>query len=164
MDQKKYLICTGIKLIFFLLVFLSFNGCYLKRGMMPEESLRSRVAAYWDARVQGDNEKAYDLIEPGAKENISMAGYARRTAHSTIIDYNIRDIKIDSAENEAVVQVERSFKINPGIIPIKIDETLHQTSSDKWVFVDGQWYMVYGFPGFNLMNLPVGPSKKNIPE
>jgi hypothetical protein len=143
----------GIGIIFLLFLF-SACGTLNRARITPEEALRKRVTAYWDARVQGDNEKAYELLEPDAKQTIGLATYVKRTSYSIIVNYKIHDIKVDLENNDATVRVERSFRIRPGVIPIKIDKTLEQTADSRWVFVDGIWYMRYASPKLNFKRPP----------
>jgi len=158
--SKNRFISISIILLFFL-----FSACAAinRARMTPEEALHKRVTAYWDARVQGETEKAYELLEPKAKKTTPLATYAKRTNHSIILNYKIHELKVDRENNQATVRVERSFRIKPGIIPIPIDQTLEQASETQWVLVKGTWYMSYGSPVFNFMTSPSKPAgdKKN---
>ena len=151
--------CIRIAIILFVFLF-SACAAFQRMRMTPEEALTKRVTEYWDARVQGDTETAYELLEPKAKKITPLATYARRTNHSVILDYTIHEINVDPENNEAVVRVERSFRIKPGIIPITVDETLKQDSETPWVLVDGTWYRSYDSPGLNFMTSPVKPARE----
>ena len=146
--SKNRLIGIGI---IFLLFLSSACGTLNSARITPEEALRKRVTGYWDARVQGDTEKAYELLEPDAKQTIGLATYGKRTSHAIIVNYKIHDIKVDLENNDATVRVERSFRIRPGVVPINVDKTLEQTADSRWVFVDGIWYMRYASPQLNFM-------------
>lgn len=152
----------GIGLIF---VVLMLNACgHLNRTRLaPEEALKERVTAYWDARVEGNSQKAYELLVPEARRALTLSTYANRTKHSEIVTYSVQDIAIDSENNEATVRVERSFRIKPGAIPVKIDQTLDQTTDDRWVLVDGEWYMYYAvFPTFDFTGPPSSRKEKPV--
>lgn len=153
MAENRKWITIGIALLLTLLM-SSCAGLSGKPKLSPEEALRSRVAAYWDARVAGAPEKAYEILEPDARKTISLGSYCRKTGNSIILSYKIHDIKLDPQGSEAMVRVERSFRIRPGAIPINIDKTLEQTGNEPWVLVDGEWYMVYSPPGVNFMLPP----------
>ena len=116
----------------------------------PEEALRQRVAAYWEARIKGDTERAYELLDPAAREVISFTTYARRASQFIILNYRIEKISIEPNKKEAVVRVWRSFKIKPGAIPVRIDKVLEQSTLSQWILVKGKWYMRY-----NLLPPPV---------
>ena len=137
------------------LMFASCGVLLNKSTMSPEEALRSRVAAYWDARVKDSLEKAYELLDPDSRKTTSLASYSRRTSQSIILSYIIHDINVDLKKNEGTVRVETSFRIRPGAIPINIPDALDQTADDLWVLVDGQWYLSYSPPGLNFINSPV---------
>jgi hypothetical protein len=152
-NQKCHISLTG--LIFFALTFASCSVLSNKTTTSPEEALRSRVSVYWDARVKDTPEKAYELLDPDSRKATSFASYSRRISHSTIVSYKIHDVTVDLKNKKGTVQVERSFRILPGVIPINIDQELSQTTDDEWILVDGQWYMTYYPPaGLNFMNLP----------
>jgi len=154
--SKNRLIGIGIIFLFFL---FSACGTLNRARITPEEALQKRVTAYWDARVQGDTEKAYELLEPNAKQTTALETYARKTRFSIILNYKIHDLKVDLENNEATVRVERSFRIRPGSIPYNIDKTLEQTANSRWVFVDGRWYMSYASPPLNFMSPPSDQAK-----
>ncbi len=153
--------------LFFVYIIFSFfllSGCQTlnKAKISPEDALRNRVTAYWDARVQDQPEKAYEMIEPDAKQSLGLSTYTKRTSQSKILSYKIEDITVDSENREATVRVARSFRIKPGVIPINIDKPLQQTADSKWVCIDGQWYMKYAvLPQFNFGNpYNMGDKKK----
>jgi hypothetical protein len=145
---------SGIGLVFLALMFASCGVFLNKTTMSPEEALRSRVTAYWDARVKDSPEKAYELLDPDARKATNLASYIRRTSHSSILSYKIHDINVDLKKNEGTVRVEHSFRIRPGAIPINIPDALNHTADDLWVLVDGQWYKSYSPPALNSINLP----------
>ena len=64
MTYKQKCPVSVIGIVFFALLFASCGGLYNKTTMSPEEALRSRVITYWDARVKGSPEKAYELLAP----------------------------------------------------------------------------------------------------
>ena len=154
MTYKQKCPISGIGLVFLALIFFSCGVSLNKTTMSPEEALRSRVTAYWDARVKGSPEKAYELLDPDSRKAASLDSYIRRTSHSVILSYKILDINVDLKKKEGTVRVERSFRIRPGAIPINIPDAMDQTADELWVLVDGQWYMTYSPPGLDLMNLP----------
>ncbi len=137
-------------------IFLVFASCAPHSNIAPEDALRTRVQAYWDARVEGSAEKAYQLLEPDAKQRVSLGTYAHRSGQSEILSYEIEKIDLDMPAESAVVQVRRSFRIKPGVVPIRIDQDLEQTGHERWVLMDGQWYMSYGLPKLDLIKKPVG--------
>ena len=137
-------------------IFLVCASCALRSNIAPEDALRARVLAYWDARVEGSAEKAYQLLEPDARQRVSLGTYAHRAGHSEILSYEIEKIDLNMQTESAVVQVKRSFRIKPGAVPIRIDQDLEQTGQERWVLMDGQWYMSYGMPKLDFLKKPVG--------
>lgn len=157
-QNKNRIVALGMLLLIWV-----FASCAVFRniGMPPEEALRNRVAAYWDARVEGNAEKAYEIIDPEARKSMRFAIYAQRTGNVIILSYKIDNVEMDLKKNEATVRVERSFRIRPGAIPINIDDILEQTTDEQWVLIDGQWYMSYTSPAINFMSSPPGQDKNS---
>ena len=156
--EKNYPVSV-IGIVFLALLFASCGGLLNKTTMSPEEALRSRVIAYWDARVKGSPEKAYELLDPDSRKATSLDSYTRRTSHSVILSYKIHDINVDLKKNEGTVRVEHSFRIRPGTIPVNSPDALNHTADDLWVLVDGQWYKSYSPPGMSFENLPARQSE-----
>lgn len=143
-------------LVFSIFLSLFFaSSCALIRSVPPEEALRHRVQAYWDARVEGSIEKAYELLEPEARETISLVSYAKKAGQAEILSYNIEDLELNLPSNSATVRVKRDFRIKPGAIPIKMDKVLEQTGTERWVLVEDRWYMSYAVPNLDFL-------KKNV--
>ena len=86
---------TYILPIILIILLVACSNFLSKNRIQPEEALRNRVEAYWDARLQGSYEKAYELLEPKAKEVISLASYGNRTGKSDILAYEIMELDLD---------------------------------------------------------------------
>lgn len=143
MKMIKYLV---ISFCFTLVsVSLLISCSTLNRHGLTKDALRERVTAYWDARVKGDVESAYNLVDPRARKTVSLATYVRRTSQFIIVDYEIKKISADPGAKTASVRVQRSFKINPGApVPFRFDKILKQVDDMQWVQYKGKWYMSYG--------------------
>lgn len=147
---------------YFLLIFiigcimtliLSSCATFTKVQLSPEQALRQRVATYWEARIKGDPEGAYELLVPLARKAVSLGAYAKRTSSFKILDYRIESVSMGPDNKEAVVRVWRSFKIKSSAVPIRIDKVLEQTGESRWLLVKGKWYMEYNLlPPPNFKN------------
>lgn len=141
MKKNYFLIIFIIGCIMALI--LSSCATFTKVQLSPEQALRQRVATYWEARIKGDPEGAYELLVPLAREAVSLGVYAMRTSSFKILDYRIESVSMGPDNKEAVVRVWRSFKIKSTAVPIRIDKVLEQTSESRWFLVKGKWYMEY---------------------
>jgi hypothetical protein len=95
-------------------------------------SLEERVTAYWQARRQGQVEKAFEFEAPGS---IEKSAYLRQVLTSPI-SFTTSSITSISNEkgDEATVHLQMQYLL-PGL-------TKPVTSSmvEKWIKIRGQWY------------------------
>jgi hypothetical protein len=150
-----------------LVCLLLFSGActhFQQYNLTPEEALRKRVAAYWEALIEGDQEKAFAFVEPKARKTSNRDRFCSGMKNFDFLSYEIKEIKLE--DTRALVRVERIFNIQPWVIPIQFKDPISQTQTDEWVRMDGIWYAAYGrpktlFPGGPKR--PTGTSPKNQP-
>lgn len=94
-------------------------------------SLQEQVAKYWEARIAGAVEQAYELEVP---ESLDKLTYQKKLLKSPIIfkTYTIQSIKENGDEAEVELRMEY---ILPGL-----SRTASSSMSDKWVKIHGRWY------------------------
>lgn len=110
-----------------------------------DERLRGRIAAYWEAKREGDPASAYPLLDPFFRSQRSAEDYARQTGRIRYHAYRIREIRFP-AERVARVRlsVEASLpelEVVPGATVSRPAERYDVT--EDWVFVDGDWFREY---------------------
>lgn len=100
------------------------------RGGTPAP-LNERVQAYWEARVKGQVEQAFEFEAPGG---ITKQEYLKdmMTRNIVITKCSIQTIKEKADEAEVEVQVEYLL---PGL-----SRPVSSSMLDKWVRVKGRWY------------------------
>ena len=113
-----------------------------KKSLTPEEALRKRVATYWETLIAGDLEEAFNFIEPKGQKIQNRSRFTVGMGNFIFLSYKIEDIKLEG--NRALVRVKRTFKLQPGLIPIEIKEPAIQTLTDPWVRINDIWYAAYG--------------------
>jgi hypothetical protein len=123
-----------------------FSACshFSKQTLTPEEALRKRVAAYWETLIAGDLEEAFNFIEPKGQKTQNRSRFIAGMGNFIFLSYRIEDITMEGYR--ASVRVKRTFKIQPGFIPIVIKEPASQTLTDPWVQINDIWYAAYGKP------------------
>lgn len=118
----------------FLFLFV-FGACSSKpRGEV--ETLEGRVKGFWEARVAGDNLKAYNYEAYAKTGKMTLQQYLR--ALSPVLKYTAYEVK-RTVENgdEATVTVDFNYHL---IVPARAELDLSTTIDERWVRIDGQWY------------------------
>ena len=105
----------------------------------PEEALRARATQFWEARVKGDLATQYDLLEPAAREQVTLTGYVR--ARSSVIFKSYELQKVEVAGDEGLVTAKAAFRVN--VPQLSRFGPWNQQVVLKWVMVDGLWYVRY---------------------
>ena len=101
------------------------------------EPLEQRVAAFWEARIQGDDATAYQYEIYAHTGKMTATQYIRaRSPSVTYQDYEIDEIR--KQENEALVKVKAQYRITmPGLF----DRQAGSVIKERWVRLDdARWY------------------------
>jgi hypothetical protein len=127
-------------------VFAYLSACshLWEKSLTPEEALRKRVAAYWETLIAGDLEEAFKFIEPKGQKIQNRSRFITGMGNFIFLSYQIEDIMLKN--DRASVRVKRTFKLQPGLIPLEIKEPASQTLTDPWVRINDIWYVAYGKP------------------
>ena len=124
------------------LVLLVLSGCSTRflGGQDPEEQLRERVEARWEAVLAMNFDKVYEFATPAYREvhglrhfHNQYGGQVRRTG------FEIRSIDYDASKpDEARVRVTVFFE---SVVGGQLYEG-QQPTTETWVRRDGQWWYV----------------------
>jgi|GEM_PF-6964490 len=103
-------------------------ACSCSGGAAP---LNERVQAYWEARVKGQAEQAFEFEAPGSTKK---QDYLKNmwTRNIVFTKCSIQSIKEKADEAEVELQVEYLL---PGL-----SRPVSSSMLDKWVRVKGRWY------------------------
>lgn len=116
-------------------------GCAgLATGGNPEDIVRQRSDAYWQARLSGDAAKAYSYVVPGYRALNDQAKYAR-TQGSVPNLHEGKVVSVNCAPTDGPAQrcvLRKQFitsvPLDPKTrVPIALDET--------WILENGQWWL-----------------------
>lgn len=101
------------------------------------EPLEQRVAAFWEARIQGDDAAAYQYEIYAHTGKMTLTQYIRaRSPTITYQDYEIDAIR--KQENEALVKVKTQFQLT---VPGLFDRQAGTVIKERWVRLDdARWY------------------------
>lgn len=75
----------------------------------PEEALRAQATRFWEARVKGDMLTQYDLLEPKAREVVTLTGFALARSGVVFLSYKIT--KIETVDDQGRVVAETRFRM-----------------------------------------------------
>jgi hypothetical protein len=100
------------------------------------QTLRERAAAYWAARMAGDDQSQWDLLEPRARGRLTPQEYAAERKGIRYLGYQIETATIDGYF--ATVKVRLLFQpILPRMANVSVQTLL---MDDQWIRVRGTWY------------------------
>src|SRR5215510_12615796 len=100
-------------------------------------SLKERVEAFWDARIAGDDLKAYNNEAYARNGKMSATDYVR--ARTPTLKYKSYEIKsVEEQGERATITIDVHYQL---IVPARADLALSMVMKEKWVRLeDGQWY------------------------
>ena len=102
------------------------------------ETLRERVAAYWAARVAGDAETQWRLLEPRGSGRITAQEYGAAPQGGRYLAYQVEDATINGYFATVKVRlVVQQILPSPGAKPLPPVTTYVE---DGWVRIKGVWY------------------------
>lgn len=110
------------------------GGCATLGSRSPEELVRERAQARWDALIAGKWEQAYGYATPGFRQSVDLFGFRSRVASP---------VKLKSAEVVSVdckvTTCEATMRI--GLVPLQ--KGYPETTTDlteRWVEEGGEWW------------------------
>ncbi len=102
----------------------------------PSESLKQRVAAFWEARLKGDELTAYQYEAYAYTGEMTATQYIQ--SRSPALKYMAYTIDtIEEQENQAQVTVKLQYQMS---IPGMVDLPLSMAIKERWVRFDNKWY------------------------
>ncbi len=111
-------------------------------GQANAQRLAERVQEIWQCRVDGDYGRKYDMMSPDIRDRVSKSEFMSAKGYVLYYSYDVDKLEIDG--NEAMATVTYTWKANHPLFA-KTDPK-ENTTSDPWVFIDGEWYMKYRTP------------------
>lgn len=130
-----------VKLIALLGSLLVLASCATTGGDTPEDRLRERATARWEALLGGDLAGAYEYLSPGYRSSVSSLQYQRSILMRRVAWTSAEYIGSECSEYTCRVKMLVGFAIHgalPGVKSIEDDDTIEES----WVLTGGQWYLV----------------------
>ena len=113
------------------------GSCQSEQTPLGAQSLEQRVELFWEARIQGDDLKAYTYESYAHSGEMTAAQYVG--ARAPTLKYKAYSIgAIDKHENKAQVTVDVQYQLN---LPAMGNLPLSMKLDELWVRLeDEQWY------------------------
>jgi len=100
------------------------------------QTLRERAAAYWAARMAGDDERQWELLEPRGRGRVTAKEYAIERSGLRYLGYQVEDAAVKGYF--AIVKVRLLFQPTTAkLANIPVQTVL---MDDRWIRVGGSWY------------------------
>ena len=100
------------------------------------QTLRERAAAYWAARMTGDDKGQWDLLEPRGRGRMTPQEYAAERRGIRYLGYQIEEATMEGYF--AIVKVRLLFQPSlPRLAGVAPQTVL---MDDRWIRVGGAWY------------------------
>jgi len=125
-DRNRFRYVSELSLFAFILSSVIASSCGGRT-----ESLESRVNAYWQARIQGEVEKAFTFEVPGSKDK---AAYLKELLTAPIVYTEKTIVAITENGNEAEVKLQMKYLLSG------LAQSVTSSTAEKWVKLRGQWY------------------------
>jgi hypothetical protein len=113
-----------------------FEACSSEQQGGKAELLGERVKGFWEARVAGDDIKAYNYEAYSKTGKMTLQQYIG--ARNPALKYTAYEVKgVVEKGDEATVSVGVQYNL---VIPARADLNLSTTIDERWARIDGQWY------------------------
>jgi hypothetical protein len=113
-----------------------FGACSSEQQAGKVESLEERVKGFWDARVAGDDAKAYNYEAFSKTNKMTLQQYLQ--ARNPALKYDKYEVKkVEEKGDEATVTVDVGCHL---VVPAKDALNLSMAVVEPWVRLEGQWY------------------------
>jgi hypothetical protein len=100
------------------------------------QTLRERAAAYWAARMAGDDKGQWELLEPRGRGRLTPQEYGAERRDLRYLGYQVEEATIEGYF--ATVKVRLLFQPSvPRLSRIPVQTVL---MDDRWIRVGGAWY------------------------
>ena len=110
---------------------LAIAGCAALKPLTPEEAVRERAQARWDALVKGDVKAAYAFLSPGSRAVLTAESYASSIRAGFWKSAQVNRVVCETSDKcEAHATVEYEYKAQPVKTPVR--EVWIRERSDWW--------------------------------
>ncbi len=109
------------------------GGCALFSKKPPEESLRERVTAYMQARVDSRWNDVYEFFDKGYKEQISRDEFLAMPENIDFIGFTLQNIEMAASKKEAAVSLTVDVEVKGFTFKDNPEKQTWIKERSKWV-------------------------------
>ena len=101
----------------------------------------NRAQEYWDHKIKGDFEAAYQYEDPDFRKNVRLGDYLRSIGSGAKwLEAKVGNVAIDGEAAKVEMKIRYAIILGP-YFP---KEGIERDISSYWRLVDGIWYHVFG--------------------
>lgn len=103
-----------------------------------EQALARRAQYFWDMKVAGDIQGAYEYMAESYRRRVTPGGFARE-GQSLVLHTGAKvlDVEVDEAEPVAEVDLEIKHRFNREAF---VNMENKSKITERWIFENGTWY------------------------
>jgi len=110
------------------------------KPLPPEEQVKQRAEARYEALLAGDAKKAYGFLTPAKREALNYENYLRTHPQRLNIK-SAKVLKVACQTPDACqAEVEIEYNYEPGFKGY-VPGQMQMVKPEKWVRVDNQWWL-----------------------
>jgi hypothetical protein len=123
----------------FLAILSILSACAGPRVVKEDEKagLRNRINEYWQYRIKGDVERAYQMEVPLFREKYSVLHYMNRFRLVRYLEAEIQELRIEGKEATSTVKLTHVVLLK-GLT----NKKLTKLEQEKWINIKSAWYHV----------------------
>lgn len=128
-----------------LVILLGLTACASMQPDTDEQTVIKRVKAHQQALLENDLEKAYEFLSPGYRKTHTYKDYLG-TKGSTVKRISSEIDKVECDEDACSVFIVLYYKYQgiAGFHTKPEDPPVSRINKERWIKVDGTWWMYRG--------------------
>lgn len=115
---------------------LTLAGCAAFTPATPEQTVEKRATEYWQARMTGKYEKAYELSTPAYRKLRTLEQFRQQFGGgSSVVSAEV--VSVACEEQKCTARMKIGAK--PALVGVKLG-TIPMYLDEIWLLEDGQWW------------------------
>ena len=112
----------------------------VQRDLKEEKRLQARFEQMWEARVAGDHQRLWNLINPADRKHVTVEQIAESDALSHWLDHHVHWVQV--VKDTGIVLVTYKHKLQDPNLQKMPPQYIQST--EHWIKVEGEWYRLLG--------------------
>jgi hypothetical protein len=115
---------------------LTLAGCAAFTPATPEQTVEKRATEYWQARMTGKYEKAYELSTPAYRKLRTLEQFRQQFGGGVSVA-SAEVVSVACEEQKCTARMKIGAK--PALVGVKLG-TIPMYLDEIWLLEDGQWW------------------------